>query len=85
MLPKWAGSPDEFLTTEGLTVKDISQQAVKIQDLSTKVSTLFQKRAQLAQQRFTQSVLAAYQEQIADLVAKPLYPADCTSRGRRTF
>ena len=76
MLPVGAGSPDEFLTTQGLTMKDISQQAVKIQDLSTKVSDLFQKRARLAQQRFTESVQAAYQAQIADLVAKPLSPWD---------
>ncbi len=55
-------------------MKDSTKQAVNIQDLSAKVSTLFQKRVQLAQERFNKSVQAAYQEQIADLVGKTLSP-----------
>ncbi len=57
-------------------MKDFSEQATEIQALSTKVGKLFQKRVQLAQDRFNKSVQVAYQEQIADLVGKPLSPWD---------
>ena len=55
-------------------MKDLAKQAVNIQDISAKVTRLFQKRMQLAQERFTERVQAAYKEQIADLIGKPGSP-----------
>jgi pimeloyl-ACP methyl ester carboxylesterase len=57
-------------------MKDISKQAVNIQNISEKVTRIFQKRVQLAQDRFNGSVQAAYKEQIADLMGKPVSPWD---------
>jgi hypothetical protein len=59
---------------EDITMKDIAKQADAMQDLSAKVSKLFQRRAQLAQDRFNESVQAAYKEQIADLIGKSMSP-----------
>lgn len=55
-------------------MKNVYTQAVDIQNLAAKVSRLFQKRVQLAQERFNQSVQAAYREQMAEVIAKPLSP-----------
>jgi len=55
-------------------MKDIAKQVDTIQDLSAKVSRLFQRRVQLAQDRFNESVQAAYKDQIADLIGKPMSP-----------
>jgi len=55
-------------------MKDLSKQAVNIQNISEKVSRLFQKRVKLAQERFNERVQAAYKEQIAGLLAKPASP-----------
>lgn len=57
-------------------MKDLTQQAASLQDLTAKISRLFQKRVQLAQERFNTSVQAAYQEQTADLIDKPRSPWD---------
>ena len=61
---------------EDITMKDIAKQADAMQDLSAKVSKLFQRRMQLAQDRFNESVQAAYRDQIADLIGKPMSPWD---------
>ena len=55
-------------------MKDLTKQAVNIQDIAAKVTRLFQKRMQLAQERFNEHVQAAYKEQIADLIGKPTSP-----------
>ncbi|HET6514266.1 MAG TPA: DUF3141 domain-containing protein, partial [Thermodesulfovibrionales bacterium] len=55
-------------------MKDVTKQAVQIQEISAKVTKLFQKRMQLAQERFNERVQAAYKEQIVDLVSKPTSP-----------
>lgn len=55
-------------------MKDLTKQAVNIQEMSAKVTKLFQKRMQLAQERFNESVQAAYKEQIADLIGRPASP-----------
>jgi len=55
-------------------MKDLAQQAANIQALSTKVGRLFQKRAQLAQERFTNRVQSACQAQIVGLAGQPLSP-----------
>jgi pimeloyl-ACP methyl ester carboxylesterase len=55
-------------------MKDLTKQAVNIQDISAKVTMLFQRRMQLAQERFNERVQAAYKEQIADLIGKPTSP-----------
>ena len=59
---------------EDVPMKDIAKQAVTIQEMSAKVTRLFQKRMQLAQERFSASVQAAYKDQLADLVGKPMSP-----------
>jgi hypothetical protein len=55
-------------------MKNLTEQAVEIQDLTAKASRLFQRRVQLAQERFNQSVQAAYREQMADLLGTPRSP-----------
>ena len=55
-------------------MKDLTKQAVNIQDIAAKVTRLFQKRVQRAQERFNEHVQAAYKEQIADLIGKPASP-----------
>src|SRR5512143_291705 len=55
-------------------MKDLSKQVADTQKLSTKVSELFQKRLQSAQERFNESVQRAYKNQIADLIGKPMSP-----------
>jgi len=57
-------------------MKDLTKQVVKTEEISAKVGKLFQKRVQLAQDRFNESVQAAYKEQIADLIGKPMSPWD---------
>jgi pimeloyl-ACP methyl ester carboxylesterase len=57
-------------------MKDLTKQVVKTEEISAKVGKLFQKRMQLAQDRFNESVQAAYKEQIADLIGKPMSPWD---------
>jgi pimeloyl-ACP methyl ester carboxylesterase len=55
---------------------DIGKQLSRTHDLSGKVAQLFQKRAQTAQQRFTERVQNAYAKHVADLVSKPMSPWD---------
>jgi pimeloyl-ACP methyl ester carboxylesterase len=55
-------------------MKDLTNQAVGIQDISAKVARLFQKRLQMAQERFNERIQSAYKEQIADLIGKPMSP-----------
>ncbi|MGE5239332.1 MAG: DUF3141 domain-containing protein [Chloroflexota bacterium] len=55
-------------------MKDLSKQVADTQKLSTKVSELFQKRLQSAQERFNESVQKAYKNQIADIIGKPMSP-----------
>jgi pimeloyl-ACP methyl ester carboxylesterase len=45
-------------------------------DISSKVATLYQRRVKFAQDQFNERVRKAYQDQVADLVAKPLTPMD---------
>jgi pimeloyl-ACP methyl ester carboxylesterase len=55
-------------------MKDLTKQAVNIQNLSAKITRGFQKKLQLAQERFNERVQEAYKEQIADFVGKPASP-----------
>ncbi len=55
---------------------DLGKQLSRTHDLSGKVAQLFQKRAQTAQQRFSERVQNAYAKHIADLVSKPMSPWD---------
>ena len=55
---------------------DLGKQLSRTHDLSGKVAQLFQKRAQTAQQRFTERVQNAYAKHVADLVSKPMSPWD---------
>jgi len=57
-------------------MKDITKKLENSYDISAKVSRLFQKRVQLAQERFSGRVQSAYKEQIADLIGKPMSPWD---------
>jgi pimeloyl-ACP methyl ester carboxylesterase len=60
----------------GPAMTDLGKQLSRTHDLSTKVTQLFQKRAQTAQQRFTERVQGAYAKHVADLMSKPMSPWD---------
>ena len=62
--------------SEGDPDDRLRQAAFRTHDLSGKVAQLFQKRAQTAQQRFSERVQNAYAKHIADLVSKPMSPWD---------
>jgi hypothetical protein len=53
---------------------DLDKQLARSYDLSGKVSRVFEKRATLAQERFTNRVRKAFDENIAELAAKPASP-----------
>src|SRR5512135_3223163 len=53
---------------------DTGTQLARSQDISTKVSLVFQKRAKLAQERFAERLRRAYSENVAE--AKPPTPGD---------
>jgi len=57
-------------------MKDLAQLSSETQALSAKVDRLFQKRLNLAQERFSHSVLAAYQDHLAGFIGKPASPWD---------
>ena len=51
-------------------------QLARSYDISSKVATLYQRRVKFAQDQFNERVRKAYQDQVADLVAKPMSPMD---------
>jgi hypothetical protein len=55
-------------------MKDSVAQLTETRKFSAKVGQVFQKRLQLAQQRFTERVQKTYQEQLAGLVGRPAAP-----------
>jgi pimeloyl-ACP methyl ester carboxylesterase len=55
-------------------MKDLTNQIEKSYDLAAKISRLFQKRMQFAQERFNDRVRAAYKKQIVNLIDKPMFP-----------
>jgi hypothetical protein len=60
----------------GTAMTDLGKQLSRTHDLSTKITRLFQKRAQTAQERFTERVQGAYAQHVADLMSKPMSPWD---------
>jgi len=56
-----------------------TQQLARSYDISTKVTQLFQKRAKLAQEHFTERLSKAYSDNVAGLADKPLAPTDVWS------
>jgi hypothetical protein len=55
---------------------DLAQQLSRSHDLAAKVSQVFQARAKLAQERFSERVQTAYEQHVAGLTAKPISPWD---------
>ena len=55
-------------------MNNYSEKIADSQKISEKVSRLFQKRMQVAQDNFNESVQSAYKKQMADLVGKPSAP-----------
>ena len=55
-------------------MKNFSEKIADSQKISEKVSRLFQKRMQVAQDNFNESVQSAYKKQMADLLGKPSAP-----------
>jgi len=55
-------------------MKDFSSKIADTQSILAKVTQVFQKRLQLAQGRFNERVRAAYKDEIADLIGKPISP-----------
>jgi pimeloyl-ACP methyl ester carboxylesterase len=60
---------------------DLAQQLSKSHDLSAKVSQVFQARAKLAQERFSERVQTAYEQHVAGLTAMPTSPWDIWTQG----
>src|SRR5512143_1691180 len=56
-----------------------SKQLARSYDISTKVAQVVQRRAQLAQEHFVERMTKAFQDNAADLMKKPLEPADVWS------
>ena len=51
---------------------DMGRQLAHSQDISTKVSILFQKRVKTAQERFTEQLKSAYEDNgVAGMLANP--------------
>jgi pimeloyl-ACP methyl ester carboxylesterase len=65
-----------FAIRTGTPMTDLGKQLSRTHDLSTKVTRLFQKRAQAAQERFTERMQGAYAKHVADLMSKPMSPWD---------
>ncbi len=55
---------------------NIAEQTARSQELSAKVSRLFRKRTQLAQERFRERTEQAFKDQIAALMTRPIAPWD---------
>ncbi len=55
---------------------NLAEQTARSQELSAKVSLLFRKRTQLAQERFRQRTEEAFKDQIAALMTRPIAPWD---------
>ncbi len=62
-------------------MNDPTTQLSRSHDLAGKVARLFQTRAKLAQERLTERVQKAYEQQVAGLTAKPMSPWDIWSPG----
>jgi len=62
---------------------DPTRQLSKSQDLAAKISHVFQTRAKLAQERFTERVREAYEQHVAGLMARPMSPWDIWTGGVR--
>jgi pimeloyl-ACP methyl ester carboxylesterase len=59
---------------------NIAEQTTRSQDLTAKVSLLYRKRTQLAQERFKARTEQAFKDQIADLMTRPMAPWDIWSQ-----
>ena len=57
-------------------MNDIARKAARSQDLTAKVGLLYRKRTELAQERFKERTQRAFNDQIAELLAKPMAPWD---------
>jgi pimeloyl-ACP methyl ester carboxylesterase len=57
-------------------MKDPSTQITESSELSAKIARVLEKRVQVTQERFDERVQDAYKEQIAPLVANPMFPWD---------
>jgi len=53
---------------------DVSKQLARGQDIATKVPLVFQKRAKLAQERYRERMQRAFDDNVAELIAKPPAP-----------
>ena len=62
-------------------MNDPTRQLSRSHDIAAKVARLFQTRAKLAQERFSERVQKAYEEQVAALTAKPMSPWDIWTSG----
>jgi pimeloyl-ACP methyl ester carboxylesterase len=58
-----------------------TKQLTRSYDISTKVAQVFQKRAKIAQEHFTDRVGRAFRDNIAGLTTSPLTPWDAWSKG----
>src|SRR3954449_11327800 len=55
---------------------DPVRQLSRSQDLAAKITKVFQTRAKLAQERFTERVQKAFEQHVAELMSKPSSPWD---------
>ncbi len=55
---------------------DSAQETARARDLTAKVGRLYRRRAELAQERFKERTQQAFNDQIAELLAKPMAPWD---------
>jgi pimeloyl-ACP methyl ester carboxylesterase len=62
---------------------DPTRQLSRSQHLAAKISHVFQTRAKLAQERFTERVREAYEQHVAGLMARPMSPWDIWTGGVR--
>ncbi len=60
---------------------DPTRQLSRSHDIAAKVAKLFQTRAKLAQERFSERVQKAYEQHVAALTAKPMSPWDIWTGG----
>ena len=60
---------------------DPTRQLARSHDLAAKVTQVFQTRAKLAQERFTERVREAYERHVAGLMAKPMSPWEIWAGG----
>lgn len=62
-----------------MSVDELGEQLNRSQDLAKKVSAVFTRRSELAQERFQSRVAEAYEEKIAPLLTRPTTPWDMWS------